>query len=269
MQPDVYKAPGSDGGTLGHEVLKILIDRSPSQGASEAWRGVILTIAGDPRVAMNHERYSQWWALLGEGRSQKVRGWLSSFDLSLFLGALADYGATSGDKDLQRMFPARKRFLEGLIEQGLVVVTRLFVGSKAREYLKRNYKPTELPDHAAVGDSNRSMIYLQVGHCHMIEGSHNCTLWIFPTLPADSGIVDYGIRRFTPYDLGGRVKRKYDEEFGIGATKPAAIVHSPREFRWQHEAINYFEQQELRLDTQLLFSGSDYRLYRRIHGVTI
>jgi hypothetical protein len=125
-----------------------------------------------------------------------------------------------------------------------------------------------LPNYAIVSDSNRSMIYLRVGHCHMIEGSHNCTLRIFPKLPTKSAITDYGAKQFTPYDLGKRAETQYHEEFGIDPF-PAAIRHNPRAFAWQHEAIIYFSKQGIRLDTERLFSEVDYRKYKATHGVRI
>jgi hypothetical protein len=269
IQPAVYNAPGTEGGKLGHEVLGILIDRSTVEGVSETWRGVILAVAGDPRVPKGHRRYQEWWALLGEERVQKVRGWLSRFDLSLFLGALKDYGQASRDVDLQRMFPARKRFLEGLVEQGLVVTSRLFVGNGARDYLRRNYRRDELPEYANVSDTHRSMIYLQIGHCHMIEGSHNCKLWIFPKLPSKTAVASYGTKNFTPRELGGEIHRLYQAEFGRSAIDPAAIRHIPHNFRWQHEAIRYFGKQGIRLVAEKFFSATDYRQYKRDRGVQV
>ena len=269
VRKNVFQAPGSNGNMLGHEALQILIDRSSSQRVSEFWQSVILTIAGDPRVPRKSSRYQRWWALLGNERIQKVRGWLSRFDLNLFLRVLEDYGQAEGDESLQRMFPARKKFLEGLIEQGLVVTSRLFVGGIAREYLRRNFKKEELPEFAKVRDTYRSMIYLQVGHCHMIEGSHNCTLRIFPDFPEKTKIANYSFSDFTPYELGSGAESQYISEFGSYAPSPASIRHVSNRLAWQHNAISYFQTQGIRLDVEKLFSRSDYQQYKRIHGVGI
>jgi hypothetical protein len=264
----VFEAPAGSGQLLGHEIVSIMIDRSAKRGLlSDSWQKVILTIAGDPRVPKTSSKYQRWWALLGETRISLVRGWLSRFDLNLFLGVLDDYGRSSGDAELQRMFPSRKKFLEGLIDQGLVSQSRLFVNNRAEHYLKKNYDKEELPEYAKVNDSYRSMIYLQVGDLHMIEGSHSFKLWIFPKMPTDSLIFDYGRRLFWPAHLSSDIQQKYVKEFGSSAPRPASIVHTPSRFSWQNKAIDYLEDHGISLDKEKLFNTSDYKQFKRIYGI--
>lgn len=267
-KPHVYQAPGKDGNLLGHEVLSILIDRSKgAQAISDEWQKVVLTIAGDPRVPKSSASFQQWWALLGEDRVNLIRGWLSRFDLGLFLKVLDNYGKSSGDRDLQRMFPSRKCFLEGLIEQGLVSQSRLFVNPRAENYLKKNYEKDELPEYAKVKDTYRSMIYLQVGDLHLIEGSHSFKLWIFPYMPKDSRVLDYGVSLFTPPDISTDLERRYLFEFNHLGHKPVSIIHTPSRFSWQHNAIVYMSKMGLRLDIEKLFSPKDYAQYKRFYGI--
>lgn len=263
---DVYNAPAIEGRLLGHEVLAILIDRADRQDISDAWRGVILTIAGDPRVPNTSARFLKWWSILGVERQKKVRGWLSGFDLMLFLKALENYGEVSGNTDLQRMFKARKIFLEGLHSQGLVSHSRLFVGGSPERYLQSKYKKEELPEYARVKDSHRSMIYLQVGHCHMIEGSHSFKLWLFPKLPSNAAVVDYSKGVFYPGHLSYSLEKLFEKEFGTHSKQPTAITHYP-DLTWQNKAIEFLKSEKIYLDIEKLINPRDYSTYKNRFGL--
>jgi hypothetical protein len=263
---EVYDAPAGDGRLLGHEILSILIDRASDQEVSDEWRGVILTIAGDPRVPNTSSRFRKWWSILGIDRQKKVRTWLSGFDLRLFLEALNNYGISSGNTNLQRMFKARKTFLEGLLEQKLIQHARLFVGNSPERYLRGSYRKDELPEYAKVNDSYRSMIYLQVGHCHMIEGSHSFKLWLFPKLPANAGITQYSRRSFHPNELSYGLKKLYTDEFGQHAKAPMAVIHHP-DLAWQAAAIKFLQGEGLSPKIEKLIEPGSYRDYKIRYGL--
>ena len=264
---EVYNAPSSEGRLMGHDFLEIIIDRSPRQEISDAWRRVVLNIAGDPRVPQASTRYQRWWVLLGEDRARKVRGWLSQFDLLLFLDVLEEYGISSWNTDLQRMFPARKAFLEGLHRQGLISESRLFVSNQAQQYLVNNYRREELPEYAQVRDPYTSMIYLRVGDCHIIEGSHSFKLWILPRLPEQSRITNYSNKIFDREDLSTHLKRQFENEFGFELNRLASIVHTPHGLSWQAKAIEHLRRVGVRLDLEQLFSSEDYRFYKNRYGL--
>ncbi len=263
---EVYDAPAGDGRLLGHEILSILIDRASDQEVSDEWRGVILTIAGDPRVPNTSSRFRKWWSILGIDRQKKVRTWLSGFDLRLFLEALNNYGISSGNTDLQRMFKARKTFLEGLLEQKLIQHARLFVGNSPERYLRGSYRKDELPEYAKVNDSYRSMIYLQVGHCHMIEGSHSFKLWLFPKLPANAGITQYSRRSFHPNELSYGLEKLYTDEFGQHAKAPMAVIHHP-DLAWQAAAIKFLQGEGVSPKIEKLIEPGSYRDYKIRYGL--
>jgi len=262
---EVYEAPFDDKLLIGHRILSILIDRSPEEDVSDCWQDVILAIAGDPRVPKASPKYQKWWAFLTQQQISKVYGWLSKVDLQLFLAALEEHGKSSGNFDLQRMFPSRKKFLEGLIKQGLVKRSRLFIGSKADMFLKQIYKNKELPSYARALDTYRSMIYLQVGNCHFIEGSHSFKLWIFSKIPEDSKIFNYTKREFTVWELSTSLVsdclKIYKSEF-----KYTDIVHSPLNFRWQHKAIEFLKENGEVLDLEDIFTTQEYRSYKIMYG---
>jgi hypothetical protein len=263
----VYMAPGKEMPSIGHDVISILIDRAKEKELSDKWMQVILDIAGDPRVPENSPNYQRWWSHLGLERIQLMRGWLSRLDLKLFLKVLDDYGKSSGDTKLQRMYPSRKRFLEGLIDHGLVTHSRLFINPRAEQFLKKGYNKEDLPEYARMNDSYRSMIYLKVGHVHLIEGSHDVKLWVFPQLPKATNILSYQHKQFSAPSLSSVLKGQYDNEFGYGAAPPAEIVHQPKNFFWQHQAINRLKGFGIKLDVEKLFSKQDYTKYIRIHGL--
>jgi hypothetical protein len=263
----VYMAPGKEMPLMGHDAISILIDRAKGDELSDEWMRVILDIAGDPRVAENSPNYQRWWSYLGLERIQIMRGWLSRLDLKLFLKVLDDFGKSSGDTDLKRMYPSRKRFLEGLIDHGLVTHSRLFINPRAEQFLKKGYNKEDLPEYARMSDTYRSMIYLKVGHVHLIEGSHSFKLWIFPKLPEATNILSYQHKLFSAPSLSSVLKGQYDNEFGYGAAPPAEIVHQPKNFFWQHQAINRLKGFGIKLDVEKLFSKQDYTKYIRIHGL--
>ncbi|MBN2809673.1 MAG: hypothetical protein JXR80_09305 [Deltaproteobacteria bacterium] len=265
-KPEVYNAPYEKGRLLGHEILTILIERSSGQEVSDEWRAVILSIAGDPRVAEASPRFRKWWAILGVELQKKVMSWLSGFDLRLFLEALENFGVASGNRDLQRMFKARKVFLEGLHKQGLIGGSRLFVGGAPERYLLENYKKDELPEYAKVSDTYRSMIYLQIGHCHMVEGSHSFKLWLFPVLPSESKVMSYAKKSFSPRELSYGLENLYWQEVDYGAKKPVSIVHHP-DLTWQAAAINFLQSEGVYPDIEKLLEPNTYYAYKRRYGI--
>ena len=253
VKASVYNALARGGQRLGHELVGILIDRSKQGVISDKWLQVVLRVAGDPRVPESSLNYQKWWAVLGSERVRSMKGWLSRVDLKLFLEILNDYGKSSGKRDMQRMFPSRKRFLDGLIEQGLVAHSRLFLSAEAERFLKRAFSDEDLPDYATVSGSQTSTIYLQVGHLHMIEGSHSFAMRLSSDIPEIPEILNYETHRFSHNKLT------------IMRDEVERIIHTPNRF-WQHNAIRYMKDRGILLDLEKLFSESDYRNYIATHG---
>jgi len=266
VKPAVYESPYNQTEMLGHEILRILIDRSPKEGVDEQWQGIILTIAGDPRISKTAPKYQLWWTALNTEQIQKVRGWLSRFDLLLFLKVLEDYGEMSGKEDMNRMFPARKKFLEGLFDLGLVEDSRLFINYNAEYYLKKNYKAAELPVYANVKDPSRSMIYLKVAGKHMIEGTHNFKFWLYEDLPIGNRINDYNQMNFTPKELTTQLESYFFKEFrGLNKKSPISISHCND---WQHKAIDAFDMYGIQVNPEKVLTEQNYLIYKRRYGLS-
>ncbi|MFT5700278.1 MAG: hypothetical protein ACI8ZB_003150 [Desulforhopalus sp.] len=247
---------------LGHKVLQILIARAPEHGIHDSWLNVIMGIAGDPRVPTTHSNYRKWWSALEPRFNRKVRGWVSRLDLRLFLEAIRDYSDQSGDYELKRMFPARKFFLEGLLNKQLITNTRLYLSSGAVSYLRRNYKKEHLPIFSRV-DGNRSIIHVELGGVHLIEGSHSCYLWIYPKMHESAIVFDYSETYVTYRSLTQGLS---DAMYGKGTPSIANITHNPTNFSWQHRAIGELKSIGVNITARDVLPPEDYHDYLRRHG---
>ncbi|MBZ9610851.1 EH signature domain-containing protein [Rheinheimera maricola] len=266
VKKDVVNAPFDEGHLLGHAILEILIDRSAGAAISAAWQSAILTIAGDPRVPTSNPNYQKWWVLLGEQRIGLMRGWLSRFDLALFLKVLEQSARDGNIGDMERMFEPRKQFMEGLLEQGLVSHSRLFLSRHAEHYLRRSFKKEELPEYALVDSAETSMIYLNLaGKVHMIEGSHSFKLKLLDKLPAQFKLLDYGKRLYFDSEFRAKIARIYHEEFGYrrGVEELTHDVH----LNWQYNAIRFLAEQGISVSVHELIGAARYREYKSKFGV--
>ena len=251
---------------IGHIALEIIIDRSAGAAISTAWQSAILTIAGDPRVPTSNPNYQKWWVLLGEQRIGLMRGWLSRFDLALFLKVLEQSARDGSNADMERMFGSRKRFMEGLLEQGVVSQSRLFLSMNAERYLKRYYKQDQLPEYARVDSKDTSMIYLNLsGKAHMVEGSHSFKLKLFDQLPTKSKLVDYSVTKFSDFALRTGVVGQYYQEFeSVGGLRD--LTHDVH-LNWQYNAIRFLAEQGISVSVHELIGAARYREYKSKFGV--
>ena len=262
QKKSVYNSRYDETSLLGHQILSILIDKAPSSGVGDEWLNVVLAIGGDPRVPLAHPNYRKWWSQIDPRLTAKVQGWLSKLDLRLFLEALENFSYQSGSEDLKRMYPARKQFMEGLLNKQLVTGTRLFLSYAAERYLKRNYRPEHLPNYSVV-DGYRSLIHIQLGRAHMIEGSHNCKLWIYDRLDASAVVFDYSKNQFTYQSLTSGLSYKM-ATFGI--RHRADISHSPHNYTWQNKAIGALKEIGISIESKDVLSIEDYKKYKRRYG---
>ena len=197
QKKSVYESRYDEASLLGHQILRILVDKAPSSGVGDSWLNVVLAIGGDPRVPPSHPNYRKWWSQIDPRLKVKVQGWLSKLDLRLFLEALEDFSNLPRNEELKRMYPARKHFMEGLLNKQLVTGTRLYLSLSAESYLRRTYKPEHLPSYSVVTDQGKSLIHIQIGGVHLVEGSHSCQLWIYEALDPSAIVFDYAKTRVT------------------------------------------------------------------------
>lgn len=267
VKTDVFNAPFDDKRLMGHAILETLIDRSAGISISSCWQSVILTIAGDPRVPTSNQNYQKWWQLLGERRIGLMRGWLSRFDLALFLKVLEQSARDGNIGDMERMFESRKQFMEGLLEQGLVTQSRLFLSKHAEFYLRRHFKKEELPEYAKVDSAETSMIYLNLaGKVHMIEGSHSFKLKLLDRLPAEFRLLDYSKRLYSDYEFRAKIGFAYYAEFKNrrGIEELTHDVH----LNWQNRAIQFLNKHGISVSAYQLLSRERYREYKSKFGAS-
>lgn len=264
LKQDVATMPFEEGKRIGHIALEIIIDRSAG-APSEIWQNFVLNLAGDPRIANTATNYRQWWKPIGESRVKAVTSWLAKEDLRLFLGAIEEYANYTGDEALNRMFPARKRFLEGLYEHGFVRNARLMLGNQAEHTVKRVLGKSLTTSYINLrGMTQTSIIYLDCGDFHIIEGSHNFKLWIYMGLPSEK-LNDYSLSELNHSSLTHSFPQEFKKNYPKGELMP--IQHSPTS--WQKNAIDFLTQNGIELDLEKLFYKDEYRRYISRYGLPV
>lgn len=264
LKHDVATMPFEEGKRIGHIALEIIIDRSAG-APSEIWQNFVLNLAGDPRIANTATNYRQWWKPIGESRVKAVTSWLAKEDLRLFLGAIEEYANYTGDEALNRMFPARKRFLEGLYEHGFVRNARLMLGNQAEHTVKRVLGKSLTTSYIKLrGMAQTSIIYLDCGDFHIIEGSHNFKLWIYMGLPSEK-LNDYSLSELNHFALTNSFPQEFKKSYPKGELMP--IQHSPTS--WQKNAIDFLTQNGIELDLEKLFYKDEYRRYINRYGLPV
>ena len=265
LKPSVSKAPFEGDKRIGHVALEILIDRI-GQEPSDAWQSFILNLAGDPRIASTASNYREWWLPLGEARIQRVRGWLSKEDLRLFLQAVEQFGIETQNNDLQRMFPARKLFLEGLFKLKLIRNTRLLLGGRAQQSVKRILGKDVKTSFARMDGpmNDKAVIYLDCGDFHLVEGSHSFKIWVYLAEPAEA-LRSYERDSFSHSDLTVVIPATYKRVYpGLPFD---AFVHTPQ--TWQNKVFCFLAENGIELDIEQLLSREDYRLQLQKFGIPV
>lgn len=265
LKPSVSKAPYAGSQRIGHAALEILIDRS-GQEPSDAWLSFILSLAGDPRIASSAPLYREWWHLLGEERIQKVRGWLSKEDLRLFLQAVEQYGLETANTEMQRMFPARKRFLEGLFKLKLIRNTRLLLGGKAQQSVRRILGKDVKTSFARMDGvmNDKAVIYLDCGDFHLVEGSHSFKIWVYLAAPGEA-LRSYERTIFSHSDLTSTIPATYKKLYP--SLPYDAFVHTPN--TWQSRVFAFLADNGIGLDIEQLLNPEDYRFQLQKFGLPV
>lgn len=263
-KPGVNKAPYQEEKRIGHAALEIIIDRGGSD-PGEIWQDFVLSIAGDPRVAATSRNYADWWKTLGSDRVGRVRGWLSRADLRLFLEALQEFGKRPGKSDMRRMFPARKRFMEGLFDSGRIRATRLFLGKSAQRTIRRHWGDelkTEFATFTTRPDT--AVIYLDCGEFHLLEGSHMFYLYVYLERP-DENLLDYTRKNYTYQQLVDDVIRSYEDSVRKKTPNETYEWQENNTWKriqhtglWQRKAFEFLAANNIVLDYEALLTREEY-----------
>ena len=178
--------------------------------------------------------------------------------------AVEQYGIQSHNDELQRMFPARKLFLEGLFKLKLIRNTRLLLGNRAQQIVKgilgKEVKTSFAPMDGAMSD--KAVIYLDCGDFYLIEGSHSFKIWVYLAPPSDM-LTTYEKRIFSHAALTSTIPAGYQKRYGN--LPLASIVHTPH--TWQHKVFTFLADNGIGLDMEQLLSRQDYQYQLRRFGI--
>jgi len=162
------------------------------------------------------------------------------------------------------MFPARAKFLRGLYDHKLIPLSKLFIGRAPSRYLKAQYNHDQMPTFSRLNHGDLSVIYLKVGHIHMVEGSHSFSLRLYDELPDGEHFSFVSInRRFAGRELGIGLAEKYKRQYRKDAF---SVTHNPP-VTWQHKVIRELAKKGISVNPEWVLTSEDYREYRRKFGV--
>lgn len=256
----VHRSSYKNGQMLGHPIVISLIDKlSFDDGEpTDLWVKTILAIAGDPRVPSSHQNYREWWSCFGTERIRQMRRWLSKVDMELFLDIMKEFSERKGGEDMRRMFPKRKRFLQGLFHRNLVQDAQLFLSSQPERYLKeRSANQDQFPQFIQlVGTNNKlAIFYFRLENIHIVEGTHTFALSIMDELPDNCPIGKYEKKFIDQRSLGIGLQEDYIFQFGSMANFER-IVHSNR---WLEKAYNHLKHLGVSIEPYDIMDAEDYR----------
>lgn len=257
----VYDLPHLRGLLLGHAALAILIDRAGDTYPGERWRDVVVGIAGDPRIEYI-AGFTKWWRVLGPRRAERVMAWLARTDLAAFLDALETYSTDVAS--MQRMLPPRKKLLEGLIEEGHVRRSRLFLGEDVRRHAMKGSRRLGSALLRGGQQAQKALLYLDCGDFHLVEGSDNARLWVYLRKPGER-IADESVREFfypeLTRDLGAVYEERWIAEFG-GYEPPGhmAITHQGY---WQERFLTFLARSGVAVHHEAVLDRATYLELRR------
>lgn len=265
QRESVYAAPYDESKLLGHMVMSILIDKV-KDAPSDSWLEVFMTIGGDPRISEQAKNYRKWWQPIGEKRVAKVRSWLAKEDLRLFLEAVEAYGKTANEEALQRMFPARKKFLEGLYEQGLIRNARLMLGSRAARFVDSSLSRENRISYISLkGSPDTAVIYLDCKDFYLIQGSHEFKIWLYLAKPTNI------------FDSYSTNKSLYRDDLTKGVVKTYNQMHPGLPYRdivhhentWRHGVISFLYKNGIKINLEKIMTPEDYHAYLQRYGYPV
>lgn len=261
---DLLHQRGLDGRYFGHDVLEALTDQATNKPC-RLWITTMLEVGGDPRLE-HTKTWLDWWEPLSESARTTGRRWLSRDDLRLFLRAVEEFAEERGKSDLQRMFPARQRFLTGLYETGLVQQTRLIMSVRAQRFVRRTLKSAGVQIATLTGAVDTAIIVVDCGDFHLVEGSHSFSLWIYAGVPTRD-LFDWTTKSFQVQWLRSSLPRLHAERSPWGDGGHVDVRHHGF---WQKPAVDFIvEELGVELDLHELMSISDYNTLKRERGLPI
>ena len=255
VKPGVKESPYNRRLNLGQAVCAVMIEKCIKHPIRmpETWLEIVLKIVGDPRRPTNSSDYQKWWVGMKIEHEKYMRRWLAGLDLRLFLKILKD---CSTDEALERMYPARQAFLEGLLDHYEVEDARLFLGREAANFIRRKYGHDSLLAHGLLSERNKSVIYIRIAGHDFFEGTHSYAARLGVCLPPKHPIVT---RTKNSFSMGEVTTDFYNDDYFY-------VRHWPP-LGWQKNLIDGFHQLGLPIKPEHVLTPKDYLVYRRKYGV--
>jgi len=247
-RPEIKNMPYENSFSLAQAISIRMMDKMFNKNMPDNWRQWIISLLGDPRMPKSSTLYQEGWAGLPAEYEDQMHKWLSQMDLLVFLELLKEVGNQNGNEMIQRMFPARKSFLESLYQTGMITRTRLFLSNDAVGYIEKQYNPEDRPMYAQISHKNKSIIYMQVGRIHFIEGTHNYSARVLNQLPKASGITDQQKNKFVLTELATGLDQRYVSEFQDN--KDLYVVPHDIHNAWQRKLTEIFHLFGVNLEIQ-------------------
>ena len=261
VRSGLYEQP-LEGRKVGHLLVEVLVSRciQENRAIPDQWLSYILRIAGDPRKSATSLQFQSWWAPQESTILKKVKASLAKRDLEFFLQLLEEFSVQQGG-DMERMYPARKRFLEGFLAEGDSVQDALLILSKSGQQYIRDKLPLEERKEFSSSvlhggnNPNQSAIYLELPNGHLIEGSHQSKLRIYH---ADSTFA-CRLRDTRPRYVDYRSITGSDVRFDQSHHPPSG---------WQYGVMRHLANTDygIQIDPQKALSPEDYRLMLSKYG---
>lgn len=253
-----------DGRLFGHHVIEVMssTDREPC----EQWIGTVLHFAGDPRVTRG-EHWATWWKHVASTARDRVLSWLVKKDLEFFLQAFEQF-SKDHIPQFAHQFVQRRDFILGLLGQGVIRQTRLFVGEIAMTQLRSDFG-SDMTQGVAQIEGHRgqtggsAIIAMDCGDFQLVEGSHNHQLWVYVSQRPD-GLFER-IEDLVPMSFIKKYTTKDDQPTNKGRSRYRGFPHQGSV--WQMKAVEYLKEYGHTLPLSKLMSPENYGELRRIHGV--
>lgn len=264
VKSEIKESPYNSRLNVGQAVCTEMIEKCKQRpkGMPKSWINLVLRIIGDPRRPQRSRSYQLWWQSMKRDHEAFMRRWLAGFDLHLFLKILDD---SSTSETLARMYPARRAFLEGLLDHYGVEDARLFLGVEAANFIRRQYGRDALLAHGLLSDRNKTVIYIRVNGHDFFEGTHNYAARLGVGLPLNHPILTRNRNKFTMSEISTDLD--YEMKGSTNKTGKYFYVRHHPPLTWQSKLIDGFGQLGLRIKPQDVLTGADYIKYRRKFGI--
>ena len=248
---------------FGHIFLEILIDKLIEHHAepSDMWKKVIVSIAGDPRIERNTEKYRLWWSILGDKRINYLCSCLSKYDMELFLNIISEL--FKNDPDKTRMFKNRKKLLNEIFSKNQVLWSCLYINPNISRMFTNYFKDKNyIPNYYNLKGGDVVFYYL-VGNAHVIEGAHSFKMKILEKLPKNCIITNPKKYIYSNYPIDIRyfrseLKEQYENEFGNYGYNE--YVHSSSG-NWIFEVISKLKELNVIIREKNFYTQNDYYNY--------